>query len=108
MKVLLVDRLHQHHDRPLEYLVLQRRNSDRASVATRAFRNVRPPHGRCAVRAGLGAFQERPEVSLQVLLVVGSRLPVHAHRPVLACTPICLVQPIQVEVLVQGSERHLR
>ena len=108
MKVLFVDRLDQHHDRPLEDLILQGRNPDWASVATRAFRDVRASHGRCAVRAGLGAFQERPKVSLQVLLVVRSRLPVHAHRSILARTPICLVQPRQVEVLVQRSERHLR
>ena len=108
MKILLVDRLDQHNDRPLEYLILQRRNSDWASVATRAFRNVRPSHGRCMVQARLGTFQERPEVSLQFLLVVRSRLPVYTHCPVFARTPICLVQPSQVEVLVQRSERHLR
>ena len=108
VEVLLVDRLQQHDDRPLKHLVLQRRNPDRPGLAAGAFRDMHPSHRRSPVRAGLGPVQERPEVALQVRLVVRGRLSVHAHRSVLARPPVGLAQPGQVEVVVQGSESHLR
>ena len=53
-KVLFIDRFQQHDNRPLEYLVLQGGNSDRASLGTRTtLRNVHAPHRRSVVRAGL-------------------------------------------------------
>src|SRR3990167_376080 len=108
VKVLLVDRLQQHHDRPLEHFVLQRRNADGAGLSAGAFRDMHPSHRRRPVRPRLRAFQERPKVPLQVFLVVRRRLAVHSHRAVLARPPISLTQPCQIEVLVQGSQSLLR
>jgi len=72
------------------------------------FGNVHPPHGRCPVRAGLGPVQERLEVAPQIRFVVRGCLSVHAHGPVLARAPVGLVEPRQVEVVVQGGECLLR
>ena len=71
-------------------------------------RDVHPPHRRRLVRAGLGAVQQRPEVALQVRRVVRRGLSVHARGPVLARAPVRLVQPVDVDVVGQRRERHLR
>ena len=108
VEILLVDRLQQHHDRPLEHFVLQRRDADGPGLSASALRDMHPPHRRRPVRARLRAFQERPKVALQVFLVVRRRLAVHAHRAILARPPISLSQPCQIEVLVQGGQSLLR
>src|SRR5688572_2128941 len=53
-KVLFVDRLQDHHDRPLEDFVLQRRDPDRAGFPARSFRYLHPADWGGAVRATLG------------------------------------------------------
>jgi hypothetical protein len=88
-KVLFVDRFQQHNDRPLEYFVLQRRDSKRASLGSRAaFRNVHTPYGRSAVRAGLRAVEQALQVALQILFVIVRGHAVHAHGTVLASAAV--------------------
>ena len=67
-----------------------------------------PPHRRRPVRAGLRAVEQRPEVVLQVRCVLLRRLSVHARGPVLARAPVRLAQPVDVDVVGQRRERHLR
>src|SRR5262249_18187270 len=50
-KVLLVDWLQGHDDRPLKDFVLQRWNPQRRGFCPRPFRDAYPPHGRGSVRA---------------------------------------------------------
>ena len=105
VEIPLVDRLQKHHHRALEDFVLQRGNADGPRLAPSAFRDVNPTHRWRPVRARLGPFQQRPEVLLQVPLVVRGRLAVHARRSILARPPVGLAQPRQVEMLVQGGQR---
>jgi len=108
-KVLLVNRLQQHHHRALKNLVLQRGDADRPRLLTRpALGNMHPTHRRRAVRAGLRAVEQMLEVRFQITLVRLRRHAVHAHRAVLARAPIRLFQPIEVHQIGQRSERHLR
>jgi site-specific DNA recombinase len=108
-EVLFVEWLQQHDDRPLENLVLQGRDSERASLGGRAaFRNVHSSHGRSAVRAGLRAVEQALEIALQVALVFFRGHSVHAHGAVLARALVRFLQPIKVHQVGQRSERHLR
>jgi hypothetical protein len=83
------------------------RDAQGASFLARPFGNVHSSHRRCPVRAGLGAFEQRPQVAQQILLVVLRGLSVHAHGAVFARAQISLVQPAEVDVVGQGSEPHL-
>ena len=70
-EVLFVDRFQQHHDRPLEELVLQGGNSERAGLSSgAAFGNVHTSYRWRLVRAGLRAVEQALKVALQVLFVV--------------------------------------
>jgi hypothetical protein len=105
-EVLLVD-CFQHHRHPsLQDFVLQRWNANgpRAPVA---LRNVHPSHGRRVVRARLEPVEQRLKVVLQVLLVLGPCLPVHSRRPILAPSPGCLRQPLQVDTVMYRPEAAL-
>jgi len=83
-KVVLKNRLQEHHHGPLEHFVFQRRNAQRTSFPARPFRNVNPSHRRCPVPARLGLLQQSLEVALQIPLVVGRRLAIDARRRILA------------------------
>ena len=69
---------------------------------------MHPTHRRCPVRAGLGLFQQRPQVVPKVLVEIQVGLSVHARRPVRSRTQIRFVQPLQVDVVGQGSQSHVR
>ena len=105
MKVLLVDRLQQHRDRPLKDLVLEGRHADRTRTAPVAFRNVHATHRWCAIRARAKSSEQRREVILEVPRVLCRRLPVHAYRCVFARAPVRLAQPLHVDGVVQRRER---
>jgi hypothetical protein len=108
-KVLLIDWLQQHDDRPLKDLILQGGNSDRASLGSRAaFRNMHTSHRRRAVRAGFRAVEQALQVSLQILFVVSRGHSVYAHRSILAGASIRFLQPVDVHQVGQRGERHLR
>jgi len=75
-EVLLVDRLQHQSDRPLDELVLQGGNPDRARSAS-LFREVDAPHRLGPVLLGLDPCLQRPEVIRQVRRVGRGRDPVH-------------------------------
>ena len=109
LEVLLVDRFQDHDDRTLKHLILEGRDAQRPGLGRRAgLGDMDPTHRRRLVRAGLGSVQQRPEVALQVRRVVLAALSVHAHRPVLARTPVSLTEPVDVDEVSQGRESHLR
>lgn len=89
-EVLLVHRFEHHHDGALQDLVLEGGDAERPRLRAAPLRDVDPPHGWRAVRARLRAFEQRPEVALQVRLVLLRALSIHASRPILARTPVRL------------------
>jgi hypothetical protein len=107
-KVLLVDRFEHHDHRPLKNLVLEGRYPDRTRGRAIGLRDVGPSHGRRLIEARLGSVQQVLQVLFQVLCVCLCRLVVHAYGAVLARAPIGFAQPVQVDVVVEGGEAHLR
>jgi len=107
-KVVLIDWLQQHDDRPLKNFVFQRRNPERTGLGTRAaFRNVHSPHGRSVVRSRLRAVEQDLQVPLQILFVLLRGHSIHAHGTILAGAPVRFLQPVHIHQLGQRSERHL-
>jgi site-specific DNA recombinase len=101
-EVVLVDRFQQHDDRPLENLVLQGWDSDRAGLGFRVpFRNVHPPDRRSSIRAGFHAVEQPLEVSLQIGLILGRRHSVYARGCVLPGPPVRFLQPVEVHQVSQ-------
>src|SRR5260370_4676021 len=107
-KVLWVEARHSHGHRPRQDLVLEGGMPCGRGRRPISLRDVDPPHWRSAVRAGLSPLQQRLKVLLQIRCVLFRGLPVHAHRPVLARASVRLLQPVDVDVLGQRRERHLR
>ena len=107
-EVLLVDRLEHHRHRPLQHLVLESGDPDRAHRLAVALRDLHPAHRRRLVAAGLEALQQRAEVGLESLGVLGRSLPVDAHGPVLARPTVRLAQKLEVDVMGQRGQHPLR
>jgi hypothetical protein len=108
-KVLFVNRVQHHDDRPLKHLVFKSRDPNRAGLGGRVpLWDMHPPHRRRSVRAGLGPFQQRLQVPPQVHRIVRSRLSVHARGPVVPRSQVSLVQPTEIDVVSQGGESHVR
>src|SRR5580698_2576221 len=103
-KLLLVDRFQHHGDCALQYLVLEGGDAQRSDLPF-ALRDVHTPYGRCAVRTGLRAVEQRSEVVLQVDRVLFCGLSIDARCTVLSRAPICLAHPLQVDVMSQRCER---
>ena len=107
VEALLVDRLQEHRHRTLEDLVLERRDPDGARLRPVPFRDVDPPDRRRPVHTGLRPVQERVEVTLQVLGILGGRLTVDADRSVLSGASKRLQKPLEVHVVRQRAQRCL-
>ena len=105
---LLVDGLQQHHDCSLQHLVFESRNPDGPCFAPISLRDVHPPHGRCAVVAGLGTLEQRPEIGLEILLVLLRRDSVDSRCAVLPGSLESFSQPADVHVVRQRLERRSR
>ena len=103
-KVLLVDRLQHHDDRPLRHFVFKGRDAERPLRAVR-LRDVHPAHRRRVITTGFDALQEIQQVGLQVPLVFRRRHAVDAGRPILARQPVGLLHPLQVDDVVQREQR---
>ena len=52
--------------------------------------------------------EQRLEVGLQILRILLRRLTIHSRRPALADSPVCLVHPLDVDVMRQRAEWHAR
>src|SRR5512134_1689293 len=77
-EVFLVDRV-QHCDHgPLDDLVLQSRNRQRALPAV-GLRDVDPPRRQCPIRSPMDSCMQVPELALEVRLVVLPCQPVHTR-----------------------------
>ena len=99
-KVRLVYRFQHQQHRALEDLILIRGYPQRPSLGGRArLGDVYSTHWRRHVRAGFGAVEEVLEVGLQVDLVFGRGLSVHADGPVLACPSMGCEHPFDVDVM---------
>src|SRR5580658_685877 len=98
-KVLFVDRLQSHDNRPLEHFILQGRNSQGPGFRSRPFRNTHPPYWRSPVRSGLGVITKRLKVLQEILLVVVRGLPVHARGAILARLLKSLGQPNEAKMV---------
>jgi hypothetical protein len=69
-EILFIDRLQQHKHRSLQKFVFERRNSNRASFAAGAFRNLNPTHGWCAASPRMDTIQQRLQIGRQTCFVV--------------------------------------
>ena len=102
-EVLLVDRVQQRDHRPLDDLVLQGRDRERALPAIR-LGNVDPPGRQCPIRSPLDPVVQILEISLKVCLVVLPRQPIHAGRGVLLELEERLLQQVDVDVVEERGE----
>src|SRR5271154_6535058 len=66
------------------------------------------PYRRCLVRAGFSSVPQRLKVSHQVDCIVLAILSVHAHCSVFTGASIGLKEPVDVDVVGQRRECHLR
>ncbi len=106
-KVLLVDRLQQHHDCLLRHLILQGRDTQR-SPGSIGFGDVVASHRGRTVTARHHPDPEAFKVCLEIFLIVVSRAPVDARRAILARQSPRLEHPVEVNQMVQGCEHPLR
>jgi len=104
-KILLVDRLQQHHNGTLRHLVREGRNTEPALAAVR-LGNVMTTDWRRSVTVRL-ELRHRMVKILLVGRILFSRLVIHPHRAVLARTVVGVPHPLVVDVLVQGKEGRL-
>src|SRR5262245_38942462 len=106
-KVLLVDGLQDHDNRPLRHLVLEGWKAEGPErFSSIALGDVHPPDRWRLVAAGLDALQEVGKIGLQVLRVLGRRHTVDTGSAILAGEPVGFPHPIQVEDVVQRGQCH--
>src|ERR1700682_696016 len=91
-KILLVDGLQHHDDRPLAHLVFESWNAEGPTRSIR-LRNIYPPDRRRFIPARLDAFQEVQKIGLQVLRIVCCCHTVDARSTILAGEPVGLLHP---------------
>ena len=106
-EVLLVRRFQHHQDRPLQDLVLQRRYPDRARLASR-FRQVYPAHRRRPIASRVESVEQALQVLRQIRFVLLGGYSVHPCRRTLSRAPVCLLQPLRVDLMRQRRQHHLR
>ena len=104
-KVLLVDGLQHHDDRPLGHLVLEGWKAERSTRSIR-LGNICPSHRRRLIAARLDAAEEVQQVGLQVLRIFDRRHAVDARSTILAGEPPGFLHPFQVDDVVQRGKRH--
>src|SRR5713226_636358 len=106
-KVLLIDGLQNHDDRPLRHLVLEGRDAERPSRAIR-LRDVRPAHRWCLVATGFDAIHQVQEIGRQVRIVGRRRYTVDAGRTILARQLVGFPHPFQVDDVMQRGQHFSR
>src|SRR5262245_492473 len=106
-KVLLVDELQHHDNRPLTHLIFE---SWKAKGPTRsgsiALGDVYPPDRRRLVAAGLYAVHEVNKIGLKVFRILRRRHTVDTGSTILAGEPEGFLHPLQVDDVVQRGQCH--
>ena len=102
-EVHLVDGAQHLDDRPLNDLVLQRRDPQRPQATIR-FRDVRPPTRLRPVAPRLHPTMQIQEIRLQVPSIVVPRHPVHPRRGLRADRPIRPPKPRRRDMVQQRGE----
>lgn len=106
-KLLFIDRLQPHRDRPFQHFVLHGGHPDGTRFRF-VLRDVDSLHQRGAVRASLGAVEQTPQVRFQIFTLIGDRLVIHTRGAGPADFPLGFSQPQQVEVMTQRRQRAAR
>src|SRR5262249_31436418 len=102
-KVFLVDRVQQREHRPLDDLVLQGSDRERALSAVR-LGDVDPPTRQCPIRSSLDAAMKILKRTLEVCLIVRPCQPIHAGCCVFLELEERLLQQIDVEMVEERGE----
>src|SRR5205085_11688564 len=102
-EVFLVDRVQQHDHRPLDDLVLQRGNRERALPSVR-LGYVDPPARQRPIRSTLDPIVQVPEIALVVCLVVLPRQPIHARRGVFFEFEERLFKQVRADMMEERGE----
>ena len=108
VKLLLVDCLQHHRHRALEDLVLERRDADGPRSRSITLRDVDASNRRREVRARLEAVEQAAEILVESLRVRCRRLSVHSGGPILAGPPVRFAKKLDVDVVGERGEHHLR
>src|SRR5262245_33817529 len=106
-KVLLIDGLQHHDNRPLRHLIFEGWEAEgpkRSGSITLG--DVHPPDRRCLIAAGLDALQEMRKIGLQVLRILCRRHTVDAGGTILAGEPVGFPHPFQIDDMVQRGQSH--
>src|SRR5262249_53582299 len=106
-KVLLIDGLQDHDDRPLRHLVLEGWKAEWPKRSgSIALGDVDPPDRWRLVAARLDALQEVRKIGLQALRILGRCHTIDTGSTILAGKPVGLPHPFQVEDVVQCGQSH--
>src|SRR5215471_9460742 len=106
-KVLLIDGLQYHDDRPLRHLVLEGWKAEWPKRSgSIALGDVDPPDRWRLVAARLDALQEVRKIGLQALRILGRCHTIDTGSTILAGKPVGLPHPFQVEDVVQCGQSH--
>src|SRR5215469_3216666 len=73
VKVVLIDRLQEHHDGSLHNLVFKGRNTNRTCFALCSLRNMRPFDGRGFVRSRFHAFEKILQIFMKIFCILLAR-----------------------------------
>src|SRR5215204_2557379 len=102
-EVLLVDRVQQCDHRPLDDLVLQGRDRERALPAVR-LGYVDPPRRQCPIRSPLDSLVQVLELALKVRLVVRPPQSIHARRGILLEFVERFFEQVEADVVEERGE----
>src|SRR5215831_9279727 len=104
-KILLVDGLQHHDDRPLRYLIFEGWKAERPERSgSIALGDVHPPDRRRLITARLDALEEVRKVGLQVSRILCCRRTVDSGSTILAGEPVGFPHPLQIEDVVQRGQ----